>query len=71
MESSAVGTLRLRAPGSVSGDDLSAGGNVVWGSGKGHGCKGRLARHLQKGANEAMRIDELMVRGMATKRDRS
>lgn len=70
MERSAVGTLRLRHPGYVSGDVLSAGGNAVWGTGKGHGCKGRLARHLQRGANETMRIDELMVRGMATIRFR-
>lgn len=54
----------------MSGDVLSAGGNAVWGTGKGHGCRGRRARHLQRGANETMRIDELIVRGMAKRRDR-
>lgn len=54
----------------MSGDVLSAGGNAVWGTGNGHGCKGRLARHMRRGVNETMRIDELTVSGMAKRRGR-
>lgn len=59
-----MGILRLRASGYVRRDVLlSAVGNAVWGTGKGHGGKGRLARPLQTGANETMRRDELIVGG--------
>lgn len=44
-------------------DVLSAVGNAVWGTGKGHGGKGQLARHLQRGANETMRRDALIAAG--------
>lgn len=36
------------AAGYVRRDVLSAVGNAVWGTGKGHGGKGRLAGHLQE-----------------------
>lgn len=51
-------------------DVLSAVENAVWGTGKGHGRKGRLARHLQRGADETMRRDELIEGGMAKGRER-
>lgn len=46
------------------GDVLSAIETVVWGTGKGHGCRG----HLQGGVNETMRMDELRERQMAVRR---
>lgn len=64
-----MGLLRLRASGYVRRDVLSAVGNAVWGTGKGHGGKGRLARPLQRGANETMRRDELIVGGGGWQRE--
>ena len=51
-------------------DILSAVGNAFGGTGKGHGGKGRLTRPLQSGANETMRRDKSIVRGMAKGRGR-
>lgn len=47
-----------RPAGYRRGDGLSAIETAVWGTGKGHGCRG----HLQGGVNEAMRMDELRER---------
>lgn len=70
MESRALGTLRPRGFRICEWRCPVSRWKCSLGHRKGSCCKGQLARHLQRGADETMRIDELIVRGKAKKRGR-
>lgn len=68
--SSALGTLRLRGCRICEWRCPVSRWKCSLGHRKGSCGKGRLARHLRRGANETMRIDEIIVRGMTERRGR-